>query len=107
MAKLVRLIASQLCSVNQLLLSNEAPAIQPHFQAMAGIRLDARSIVNLVNLGTVVKVMKRTHISKQHYRSTNLETENRKCKPPQFMVAIASPVISSWPGSSTFPESSP
>ena len=104
MAKLVRLIASQLCSVNQLLLSNEAPAIQPHFhgQAMAGIRLDARSIVNLVNLGTVVKVMKRTHISKQHYRSTNLETENRK-------VAIASPVISSWPwpGSSTFPESSP
>jgi hypothetical protein len=67
-----------------------------------------RSIVNLgSSLGTVVKVMKWTYMSKQHYWSTNLETENRKCKPPQFMVVITSPVVSPWPGSSTFPDSSP
>jgi len=51
--------------------------------------------------------MKWTYMSKQHYWSTNLEMENRKCKPPQFMVVITSPVISPWPGSSTFPDSSP
>jgi hypothetical protein len=83
MTKFVHLIASQLCSVNQLLLSN-------HSATPPGIRLDARSIAQLSS-----GHCHETDIDfEQLYRSTNLETENRKGKPPQFMVAITSLVIS-------------
>ena len=67
----IRLIASQLCSVNQSLLFIEVPTIQPHLQTSGGRAKQGHP-------GAVAQAMNQIEISKQHHRSTDLETEDRE-----------------------------